>query len=132
MATTQAGIVLGRLRGLLADKSDGRPGDGQLLERFASLREESAFAALLQRHGPMVLGVCRRVLRDGHDAEDAFQTTFLTLAQRAGTLGRRESVGGWLYRVAYNAALKARGARRRGSGASDGRRTLRSPTRWTR
>src|SRR5271166_3359922 len=81
--------------------------DGQLLARFVAARDEPAFAALLRRHGPMVLGVCRRVLRDYHDAEDAFQATFLILARRAVSVAKRASVGCYLYAVAYRAALEA-------------------------
>jgi RNA polymerase sigma factor (sigma-70 family) len=81
--------------------------DGRLLERFVGQRDEAAFTALLGRHGAMVLGVCRRLLRE-HDAEDAFQATFLILARRAHTLKRRASVGAWLYRVAYHVALRCR------------------------
>jgi RNA polymerase sigma factor (sigma-70 family) len=116
MTTTQAGVVLRHLRGLIAADGPGLLGDRQLLERFTAAREEAAFAALVRRHGPMVHGVCRRVLGNAHDAEDAFQATFLVLASRAGTIGKAESVGGWLYQVAYNTALKARAsaaARRR-------------------
>jgi RNA polymerase sigma-70 factor (ECF subfamily) len=84
--------------------------DGQLLESFLARREETAFEALVQRHGPMVLGVCRRVLRNAHDAEDAFQATFLVLFRQAAALTRRATVGNWLYGVAYHTALKARAA----------------------
>src|SRR5215472_16083360 len=89
--------------------------DGQLLERFLAAGEEPAFAALVRRHGPMVLGVCRRVLRDRHAAEDAFQATFLVLLRRASELDRRSSLAGWLYTVAYHVALRPRStdARRR-------------------
>jgi RNA polymerase sigma factor (sigma-70 family) len=83
--------------------------DGQLLARFVVCREECAFAALVQRHGPLVWNVCRRVLRHQQDAEDAFQATFLVLARKARSVQKRESVGGWLYKVAYRIALKARG-----------------------
>jgi RNA polymerase sigma factor (sigma-70 family) len=89
--------------------------DGQLLERFLSRREEAAFEALVRRHGPMILGVCRRVLRCDHDAEDAFQATFLVLVRKAASVIPRELVGNWLYGVAHRTALKARSitARRR-------------------
>jgi hypothetical protein len=73
----------GRLQAALAMSDD------QLLERFALQREEAAFEAILHRHGPMVLGVCRRLLRDAHEADDAFQATFLVLARKAGGIGRR-------------------------------------------
>src|SRR5260370_28051075 len=81
--------------------------DGQLLARFVAARDEASFAAVLRRHGPMVLGVCRRVLRDYHDAEDAFQATFLVLARRAAAVVKRESVGCYLYAIAYHTALEA-------------------------
>jgi RNA polymerase sigma factor (sigma-70 family) len=82
--------------------------DGQLLERFVNAREAAAFRALLQRHGPMVLGVCRRILRHDQDAEDAFQATFLVLIRKASSIAKRDSVGSWLYGVAYRVAMKAK------------------------
>src|SRR5215213_9033841 len=82
--------------------------DGQLLECFVSRREALAAEALVRRHGPMVWGVCRRLLRHGHDAEDAFQATFLVLVRRAASVVPRERVGNWLYGVAHQTALKAR------------------------
>src|SRR5215470_14281925 len=85
--------------------------DGELLGRFVARRDEAAFEALVRRHGPMVLGLCRRILRDGHDAEDAFQATFFVLARKAAAITRRETVGGWLHGVACNTALKARASR---------------------
>lgn len=89
--------------------------DRQLLERFAQKRDEQAFTVLVERHGPMVLAVCRRVLGDSHAAEDAFQATFLVLAQKAPTVRWQESVGGWLHEVAFRVAQKTRveAARRR-------------------
>jgi RNA polymerase sigma factor (sigma-70 family) len=94
-------------RAALLHKSEGLT-DSQLLEAFLSRHEEAAFEALLCRHGPMVLGVCLRVLRNVHDAEDAFQATFLVLARKAGSLCSRELLGNWLYGVAYRTAMKAR------------------------
>src|SRR5262249_56177080 len=90
--------------------------DGQLLETYARSREEAAFAALVRRHGPMVWGVCRRVLGSHHDAEDAFQATYLVLIRKAPSLAQRDKVANWLYGVAHQTALKARAtaARRRG------------------
>ena len=89
--------------------------DADLLGRFARLRDEAAFAALVDRHGPMVFGVCRRVLHDAHDAEDAAQAAFLVLARRAGSVGRPDRLAGWLYAVAYRVASAARSrSRRRG------------------
>src|SRR5262245_22383881 len=115
MSSVQVGAVLRHLRQLTTDRKDHQLPDHQLLERFALNRDEAAFAALLGRHGPMVLGVCQSVLREPHDAEDAFQAAFLLLAQKAGSIHRREAVSGWLYRVAYHLAVraKANAARRR-------------------
>src|SRR6516225_6874494 len=89
--------------------------DERLLESFVTRRDEAAFEALARRYGPMVLGVCRRVLGNPHDAEDAFQATFLVLVCKAASVRRREPVGSWLYGVAYRTALEAKGrlARRR-------------------
>jgi RNA polymerase sigma factor (sigma-70 family) len=87
--------------------------DAELVGNFAATGDEPAFAALLRRHGPMVLGVCRRALRDDHAAEDAFQATFLVLAARAGSLRRRGSVGAWLHGVAVRVARRAAEGRRR-------------------
>src|SRR5438105_9314764 len=83
--------------------------DSELLERFLCQRDEAAFELLLGRHGPMVLGVCRRLLPQAQDAEDALQATFLVLLRKAGSIRRREALAPWLYGVAYRTALKARG-----------------------
>jgi len=80
----------------------------QLLERFAARRDGAAFAALVERHGPMVLGVCRRFLRDPNDVDDAFQAVFLVLVRRAGDIRRKELLGNWLYGVACRVAVRAR------------------------
>ena len=85
--------------------------DAQLLELFLARTgddAEAAFEALVHRHGPMVLGVCRRMLRGSHDWEDAFQATFLVLARRAASIGRREQLANWLYGVAVRTAKEAR------------------------
>ena len=71
-------------------------GEGQLLDRFLAERDEEAFEAILRRHGPMVLGVCRRILADPDDAEDAFQATFLILIKNARSIGDRSVLGPWL------------------------------------
>lgn len=111
MANGQLQGVIQHLRlRLAAHGSDGVP-DAQLLERFTGQQDEAAFELLVWRHGKMVLGTCRRLLRDAHEAEDAFQACFLALARRAGSIGRRESVGGWLYKVAYRLALGAKARR---------------------
>src|SRR5439155_21139079 len=99
MATVQLSPVLRYLHTLTPD-GPGHPTDDQLLDRFVTQRDETAFAVLVRRHGPMVLAVCRRVLRDGHAAEDAFQATFLVLARRARALGRQPCLGPWLHGVA--------------------------------
>jgi RNA polymerase sigma factor (sigma-70 family) len=99
--------VIGHLR-RVALRGDGGPTDSQLLECFLARRDEAAFAALVRRHGPMVLAVCRRVLGNHHDAEDAFQATFLVLARKGAALRARELVGNWLHGVAYRTALRAK------------------------
>jgi RNA polymerase sigma factor (sigma-70 family) len=90
--------------------------DGDLLARYLANRDADAFAALVRRHGPMVRGVCRRILRHEHDAEDAFQATFLVLVRKANTIKPKDVVGNWLYGVAYQTAVRARAlaAKRRG------------------
>jgi DNA-directed RNA polymerase specialized sigma24 family protein len=82
--------------------------DGLLLGRFVTDRDEAAFTALLRRHGPMVLGVARRVLTDEHASEDVLQATFLILARKAAKLDRAGPLGPWLYTVAFHLALRAR------------------------
>jgi RNA polymerase sigma factor (sigma-70 family) len=107
--------VLHYIRRMTGAGQSGDRTDGELLGRFCKDHDEAAFAALVERHGPMVLGVCRRVLSDTADAEDAFQATFLVLVRKAAAIARPERLANWLYGVAYRTALKARGvaARRR-------------------
>jgi RNA polymerase sigma factor (sigma-70 family) len=100
--------VLRHIRRIALTAESADMDDGRLLERFIGQRDETAFEALLRRHGPMVLGVCRRLLREPNDIEDAFQATFLVLLRKASSLGKRELVANWLYGVAYRTALKAR------------------------
>jgi RNA polymerase sigma factor (sigma-70 family) len=108
-------MVLDHLRVAVTPQDPAELPDGELLRLYVRQRDEAAFAALVRRHGPMVMGLCRRVLRHAHDAEDAFQATFLLLLRKASTLRVPGTVGNWLYGVAYRTALEARkaAARRR-------------------
>jgi RNA polymerase sigma factor (sigma-70 family) len=107
MATGQLDSVLRHIRKMVGDGP--REGtDQDLLDRFAGHHEEAVFEALMERHGPMVLGVCRRVLCHEQDAEDVFQATFLVLARKAKSIRKQGSLGSWLYGVAYRLALKLR------------------------
>jgi RNA polymerase sigma factor (sigma-70 family) len=99
---------LRRLRGGIGAAGFGGLSDAQLLGRWLALRDQAAFEVLLWRHGPMILGVCRRLLGNAADAEDAFQATFLLLERKAAAIRHRESVAAWLYQVAYRVALRAR------------------------
>src|SRR5689334_13053231 len=105
MAATQLRQVLRHLRDT---ESLSEASDAELLGRFTAAREEAAFAALVRRHGPMVLGVARRELPSAEDAEDVFQATFLVLARKATSIRKRQSVGSWLHGVAHRLALRAR------------------------
>ncbi|WP_165226936.1 RNA polymerase sigma factor [Aquisphaera insulae] len=115
MAETAKGAALKRLEAIFDRGATGDLTDGELLGRFASGRDEGAFAAIVDRHGPMVLRVCRGVLGDRHEAQDAAQAAFLVLARRAGSIERSNSAAGWLYRVARRIAVRSRvvSARRR-------------------
>jgi RNA polymerase sigma factor (sigma-70 family) len=115
MATAQDSPVIRYIRRAVAAAPGPAPSDVPLLALFIDRQDEAAFAELVRRHGPMVLGVCRRVLGDVHAAEDCFQATFLTLARKASSLGTPQSLGPWLHAVALRTALKARAqaARRR-------------------
>jgi RNA polymerase sigma factor (sigma-70 family) len=107
MAISHMNRVIHQFRKLAIAHDAVERTDGQLLECFVSRREEAALEALVLRHGPMVWGVCRRLLNH-HDAEDAFQATFLVLVRKAASIVPREMVGNWLYGVAHQAALNAR------------------------
>src|SRR3954451_20239772 len=101
---------LRRSPGLVAEPR----GDGDLLAQFLATGDRTAFEVLVWRHGAMVYDVCRRALGDAHEAEDAFQATFLVFVKKAGSIGRRGSVGSWLFKVAHRIAgrLRAQAARR--------------------
>jgi RNA polymerase sigma factor (sigma-70 family) len=105
--------VVQYLRQLVAQCDAPSEADSQLLEPFVADRDQAAFARIVHRHGPLVWGVCRRLLRDSHLAEDAFQATFLVLVYKAGSIGRRELLSNWLYGVAWRTAHRARATQRR-------------------
>ncbi|TMQ31901.1 MAG: hypothetical protein E6K70_21505 [Planctomycetota bacterium] len=107
MASGQMRAVLEHLHKVVAPADAAAQSDRQLLARFAADHDQSAFTQLVRRHGALVLDVCWRVLRHAEDAEDAFQATFLVLARKATALRWQESVGSWLYAVAYRLTLKA-------------------------
>jgi RNA polymerase sigma factor (sigma-70 family) len=107
MAASQLSEVMQHLRGTVLLREGAGLTDGQLLGCYIEQRDDAAFAALVRRHGPMVWGVCRRLLHP-HDAEDAFQATFLVLVRKAASIVPRERVANWLYGVAHRTALQAR------------------------
>ena len=115
MATRQLRMLLGRLEQLAGGPREPHETDGQLLDDFAARHDESAFAELVARHGPLVLRVCRRVLHHEQDAEDAFQATFLVLVCKARSIRGRQALGAWLQQVAHRVAVRAgvESARRR-------------------
>jgi RNA polymerase sigma factor (sigma-70 family) len=111
MPGTSSRSIWKQVDGLFRFGTAGQFSDTELLDRFVARRDEAAeaaFAALVERHGPMVLGVCRRVLGDRHEAEDAFQATFLVLTRKASAIARREQLANWLYSVACRTALSIR------------------------
>src|SRR5580658_9202719 len=110
MAIKTSGPLLKFIRGVTIDELMRDASDHELLCRFVDKREEEAFQAILRRNGPMVFGVCRGLLTNEADAEDAFQATFLVLASKADSLRRMESLTSWLHGIAYRIALKARAA----------------------
>jgi RNA polymerase sigma factor (sigma-70 family) len=113
MTLSTASAVVDHLRRVVLVRDGNGLPDGQLLESFLARQDGAAFATLVNRHGPMVMGVCRRILGNPHDAEDAFQATFLVLARKADGVVPREMVGNWLHGVAYRAAAKLRAANAR-------------------
>jgi RNA polymerase sigma factor (sigma-70 family) len=113
MPTGHTNRFLRLLAGAVLARDGAGLTDAQLLGLFVERREEAAFEALLRRHGPMVWGVCRRVLGNADDAEDAFQAAFLVLVRKAAAVSPRAALGGWLYGVAYRTALEARKRRDR-------------------
>src|SRR5437773_1851066 len=108
MASATLGTVLRQIEQWTADRPAPRQSDRQLLDDFATRHDDTAFAALVAWHGPMVQRVCRRVLHHEQDAEDAFQATFLVLAQNSHAIRQREALAAWLHGVAYRAAMKAK------------------------
>src|SRR5258707_1201612 len=108
MAASPTSRVIEHLRRVVLLQAGAGLPDEQLLENFVSRRENAAFEALVRRHGPMVLGVCRRILHNRHDVEDAFQATFLVLVRKAAAISKRELLANWLYGVAHRTALQAR------------------------
>jgi RNA polymerase sigma factor (sigma-70 family) len=113
MANQSVQPVLRQLHKMLARQAAKDRTDLELLQQFATKRDESSFAALVERHGPLVWNVCHRVLRDRDDAEDAFQATFLVLPRRASFVCKKEAIGSWLYGVAYPTALSQKRAAQR-------------------
>jgi RNA polymerase sigma factor (sigma-70 family) len=107
MTQGQVSPVLRFIRGVRKAATAAGDGDAQLLDRFVTAGEEAAFGTLVQRHGPMVLSVCRRVLQNLQDAEDAFQATFMVLARQAASIRKRGALASWLYGVAHRVARKA-------------------------
>ena len=108
MAAGQLHTFIRHLRSLMHAEGSAGLTDAELLERFVTLHDQAGFEVLLWRHGPMVLSVCRRLLRNEEDVEDAFQATFLALARKAGSIAKRDAMASWLYKVAYRIALDAR------------------------
>src|SRR5262245_61521632 len=108
MESAQWRPVLRYIRRMVEPKQDDRASDQILLERFCTGSDGDAFASLVERHGPLVMGVCSRMLRDIHDAEDVFQATFLVLVRKARAIAKPECLGPWLHGVAYRTALRAR------------------------
>ena len=110
MAIETVGAALRQINRLFTEGAITGLSDAQLLDRFLAERDGAAFEMLMARHGPMVLSVCRGVLKDPNDAEDAFQVAFLILVKKSGTFRGHVALGPWLYRVSYRVALRANAA----------------------
>jgi RNA polymerase sigma factor (sigma-70 family) len=113
MPNVQRGAVVHSIQRLFDQGTVVALDERQLLDRFVSRGDESAFEAIVGRHGPMVLSVCRRVLDNQHDVEDAFQATFLILVKKASSIRDRDMLGTWLHGVARRVAVRARANSRR-------------------
>src|SRR5262249_18566289 len=134
MASAPIDTMLRQLRDWHTHQVLGDVSDSQLLQRFTARREEAAFAALVRRHGPMVLGVSRRILHAVQDAEDVFQATFLLLARKAASIRKQSSLGSWLHGVAHRLARRTKQQRTRRRAhekrAADMRDTATTATNW--
>ena len=128
MASERDGAVLRHVGRIFGAGTAAGMSDGQLLERVSARRDEAAFEALMERHGPMVLAVCRGLLADPNDADDAFQATFLVLARRAGAVRVEASLGPWLHGVTHRVAARCRAdAARRAARRCDGVESIPAP-----
>ena len=105
MSNGQFRTLLGHIRHMAGSPAGGLT-DAELLERYVQGADRAAFEVLLWRHGGLVWNACRRILRGEQDAEDVFQATFLILVRKAGSIGQRQSLGSWLYKVAVRLALQ--------------------------
>jgi RNA polymerase sigma factor (sigma-70 family) len=119
VATRQLSLLLEQLRKTIRRQLAGGLADGALLERFVRHKDEAAFEVLVWRHGPLVLSLCQRLLHNVHDAEDALQASFLTLVKKAGSIGKRDSLGSWLYKVAQRIALRMMDKTRKAAPSTD-------------
>ena len=126
MATAFRSGALGLIRHLFESGTCTGLSDARLLERFVTHRDEAAFAALVARHGPLVLNTCRAVLKDPNAADDAFQATFVLLFRKSGSIRGRDALGAWLHRVAYRTALEVQSAAARRRNVEQAAGTLRA------
>lgn len=127
MEREQPVAILDPLRRLINRQAGNALSDAQLLENFVTRRDEASFEVLVWRHGAMVLALCKRVLRDAHEAEDAFQATFLVFARKADSIGRGEVLAAWLYKVAYRIAIRLRAAAAKRSASAEPTEAIPAP-----